>query len=323
MGRVLNKLLKADALVGGIDIRDLATCGLNFPAYYKLTQQKGWSPTSLSIETTYWCNRKCLGCYVPNNLKTESPVIAQKLLNTGIEQATKSGIPFIGFAGGEPLSPVSRSLIYNAVNKSPRQAFFVYTNGDYVPQVREQIKDTHNLIYMVSIDGFEDNHDLIRGKGSFESVITAFKELRDTKKIYGASVTVRKQTSGEIGTKDFLKFLAEQRVKFVRIRTLKKEGGEEITKDETNELVERTSDYASNYPLILNWGSMGSPSKELSGDLLMDINGEIRYTRYNFEESFGNIEETWNDGKGLEKIIRTIRNKIDSEDLGDKSRGRE
>ena len=289
-------------LASNVDPRDLMVYGLNVSRYTNPPTTGLWSPVSLSIEVTYWCNRRCNGCYVPDEIKKDKKTIEQGLLESTVTQANKLGIPFVGFAGGEPLSPVSRPGIFKALAQHKLNPFFVYTNGDFVRNALPEIKANHNLAYMVSLDGLKEEHDAVRGKGSFDKVTAAFQELGAARKLYGASVTVRKPSYDVIGSADFFNYLSQNGVKFVRIRTLKGLK-EEITEKATQEIMKKTKEYSGRYGVLLSWGGLEDPESSLpSRDLLVGMDGTVRSTRFAMEESWGNLKT-----KTLKQIIADIR----------------
>lgn len=291
-------------LASNVDARDLAIYGLSASKYSRANRRSDWTPISLSIEVTYWCNRRCKGCYIPDEIKRNEPVIEEELLESIVKQTKENEIPFVGFAGGEPLSKKSGKEIYKTLEKNPLTPFFVYTNGDFIPNTRDEIKDHHNLAYIVSLDGLEENHDFIRGKGSFERVTAAFEELKRNKKIYGASVTVRKSSEREIASSTFFEYLDKKGVRFVRIRTLKGIN-EEINPEESEKIKIETEKQAERYNILISWGGLEKEDAQLpSKDLLVGIDGTVRATRFAMEESFGNLRN-----KSLKQIIKEIQSK--------------
>jgi MoaA/NifB/PqqE/SkfB family radical SAM enzyme len=286
-----------------IDPRDLGVYALNSGRYLFSRLQKNWKPQSLSVEVTYWCNLRCKGCYISDEIKTEKPVIEKHLLESIVEQAEEEKVPFIGFAGGEPLAPLSRGRIFETLSEHPRTLFFVYTNGDFIKDLDKELVSYHNLAYMISVDGLNDNHDLVRGKGSFKRVTGAFKKLKERKKIYGASVTVREHSYDELVSEEFFKYLAENGVKLVRMRTLKSKN-EEQTQQSSERIFEKTNQYAERYGLLLSWGGLDEQSSNLPAkDLLVGMDGTLRARRFASEESLGNLKT---------KSLRAIINRVNS-----------
>jgi MoaA/NifB/PqqE/SkfB family radical SAM enzyme len=290
-------------LASGVDPRDLAVYGFNYVQHARDQNNPAlWTPKSLSVEVTYWCNRRCQGCYIPDNIKRNPTTIDPKFLESVVGQAIESRVPFVGFAGGEPLSPASRDLIFDIIERHPQNPFFVYTNADFLKDVAPEIRRHHNLSYMVSLDGLEASHDKIRGKSSFKRVSDGFKELASAKKVFGASVTVRAPTYDEIKSEEFFNYLSEHGVKFLRIRMLKSPE-EEMSPKAVHDMVKATREYSKQHGLLLSWGGLENPKSALPArDLLIGMDGTLRATRFDLEESFGNLQN-----ESLKQIIRNIR----------------
>jgi MoaA/NifB/PqqE/SkfB family radical SAM enzyme len=289
-------------LASGIDTRDLSLYGLNYLQHAKPQNPRVWNPQSLSIEVTYWCNRRCKGCYVQDDVKRDKTTISESLLSSIIDQAIDAKVPFIGFAGGEPLAPASKDLVFRAIERHPKKPFFTYTNGDFVRANISEIAQHHNMSYMISLDGLEKNHNAVRGPGSFGKVVSGFDALTGARKIFGASITVRKQTYEEIGSEKFFEYLAEHGVKFARIRTLKA-SREEISDRVTQDMIKATQEYANKHCILLSWGGLENPEDKLPGrDLVIGMDGTIRAARLDFEESFGNLKN-----EELRQIFKRIK----------------
>lgn len=289
-------------LASGINARDFSLYGLNYLQHVKPQSSRVWNPQSLSVEVTYWCSRRCKGCYVPDEIKRDKNTMEESLLNSIVDQAIGAKVPFIGFAGGEPLAPVAKDLVFRAIERHPGKPFFAYTNGDFVKANISEIAQHHNMSYMISLDGLERNHDAIRGQGSFQKVVSGFDALAEARKIFGASITVRRQTYEEIGSEKFFECLAEHSVKVARIRTLKA-NKEEITDQEAQDIIKATREHANKYRILLSWGGLENPDDKLPGrDLVAGMDGTLRAARLDFEESFGNLKN-----EELNQIFKRIK----------------
>lgn len=84
--------------------------------------------------------------------------------------------------GGEPfLYPDFMDLAEYIISK--KCVMSVNTNGTFLKKEAERIvRDKWNALF-VSLDGFEDVNDAIRGKGSYKRVIEGFKEVNKQKKL--------------------------------------------------------------------------------------------------------------------------------------------
>ena len=175
----------------------------------KLSQYRGnANPDVLGIEVTSYCPRRCRGCYVPEQIKNDIGVIDESLLLSAISQAKKLRIRNFGFLGGEPMNEYTIPITLTAASQNPFLSFVYCTNGDYIARndVSYFIRH-HNVGFLLSIDGFRETNDAIRGKNSYSNVMNASKQLRDLRRIISASVTVRNENIDEVFSDDFINHL--------------------------------------------------------------------------------------------------------------------
>ncbi|MCK5153251.1 MAG: radical SAM protein [Spirochaetales bacterium] len=136
------------------------------------------------------CNLKCIMCgqrgdkgvlkgeYAKKEAKKIVPLDQYKNL---IDEIAPDK-PIFYMWGGEPfLYPDFMELSKYIVDK--KCILSVNTNGTFLKKEAERIvKDKWNALF-VSLDGFEDINDEIRGKGSYKRVIEGFKEINRQKKL--------------------------------------------------------------------------------------------------------------------------------------------
>ncbi len=151
----------------------------NFKAFidYKLYQK----PFLAGFKLTYKCNLKCKHC--PFWEKNNSELSFSQIKNI-IDRLAEKGAKLIIFEGGEPTLWKDNNFNFNDVLNYAKEKFLSVnftTNGlngfDY---------DADAI--WVSLDGFEENHDYIRGKGVFKKVI---KNLIEYKKL---NIFLRRKT---------------------------------------------------------------------------------------------------------------------------------
>lgn len=126
-------------------------------------------PINVVISVTDRCQARCRYCNIPQRAKRE--MTTSEMLNL-IDQISDLGVCRIALWGGEPLLRNDIGIIINYIKK---KGIFVTldTNGWLVS---EKIKEIQNLdILVVSIDGPEDVHDKVRGKGSFKKAFNGIQ----------------------------------------------------------------------------------------------------------------------------------------------------
>ncbi len=131
-------------------------------------------PLTGQVLVTKFCNMTCEMCFTyPIDSKskmahTSEPTLEQ--LTDVINQLCDLGAQVIVPFGGEPLIRKDIGAIIDVI-KARNRYCVLYTNGTYLPK---RIDDLHGVDQLViSIDGDEETHDSIRGKGSYKNAITA------------------------------------------------------------------------------------------------------------------------------------------------------
>ncbi len=141
----------------------------------------GWSfaPRSISIMITDRCNLRCRMCHYSY---CESPAFSlnqagfmplelfQRILDTC------PGKPFIGLTGGEPLL---HPQVQDFIRELKHRGFYcsLTTNGSFLSARAEQLCESKLDLLVVSIDGDQATHDLIRGQGAYERAIAGVQEI--------------------------------------------------------------------------------------------------------------------------------------------------
>jgi len=143
------------------------------------------------------CNLSCLHCYSKATLESEDALDTEEIFKTMSDMA-QSGIKFIIFSGGEPLT---RHDIFDIAARARELGIITYlsTNGLYVHKSNvEKIVAAFDYIG-VSIDGREETHDHFRGlKGSFKLSMEAIKLLLQHSNRVGIRFTLTTQTLDDL-----------------------------------------------------------------------------------------------------------------------------
>ncbi len=131
-------------------------------------------PLTTQILVTKYCDMECKMCFVypvdheEKVRRSIEPSFEQ--LEDLIQQACDLGTQVIIPFGGEPLIRKDIGKIIEAIKKRGRYCI-LYTNGTYVPRKIDEISATDQIV--ISIDGPEEIHDRIRGKGAYQRAIQA------------------------------------------------------------------------------------------------------------------------------------------------------
>jgi len=139
------------------------------------------------------CNLSCMHCYSKSTLD-EIDTLSTKQIKKTIFEMKESGIKFIIFSGGEPLT---RKDIFEIANFCKENGIITYlsSNGLYFTKNNiQKIVESFNYIG-VSIDGDEKTHDYFRGlKGAFKETLKAVLLANSTGAKVGIRFTITKTT---------------------------------------------------------------------------------------------------------------------------------
>lgn len=141
-------------------------------------------PEIMSLKLTNRCNLRCKHCYQWNesgyhhdmdtaeqNLDMDLGMI-QRLLEETDEAQSR-----LYLWGGEPLFHRQAKEILDLLKEHPRDTT-ICTNAYMIPKFEEELcAISDNLELLIPIEGFQEEHDFLRGKNSFQKVIDAVDRL--------------------------------------------------------------------------------------------------------------------------------------------------
>lgn len=133
-------------------------------------------PISVSFHVTRFCNLKCSHCYaVLDTLDKPDPTLEQ--MYEIIDGLAKRGTLSIRLLGGEPLV---RNDLPQLINRVKMNGMFceMVTNGILLRKRIEEWPELKKLDSIcISLDGDEEVHEYLRGKGSFKGAMDGIYAL--------------------------------------------------------------------------------------------------------------------------------------------------
>ena len=156
------------------------------------------------MDSTSSCNLHCIGCWAANYDKKLN--MSLDTLSSIIEQGEKLGTYFYIYSGGEPL--VRKKDIITLCKKYPECTFLSFTNGTLIDEeFCKQMLEVHNFIPAISVEGFEEETDQRRGKGTYQKVLNAMKLLKENHLPFGISCCYTSQNYLSIGSEEYFDFM--------------------------------------------------------------------------------------------------------------------
>lgn len=211
-----------------------------------LEKQGFQAPWFIVISPLRACNLKCIGCYANGG---GGPQIPYPMLDRILNEAKDLGIRFITISGGEPFyykDKKANKTILDLFREHNDIYYQVYTNGTALvgekqpgeaslsPVGRKRIEEGRriarnvlgvsnvgeilgrlgNVAPAVSQEGFQKETDERRGKGVYEAIVMARKNLSKHGVLQGLSVTVTRQNWQVVSGDKFIQDMVEKGVSF-------------------------------------------------------------------------------------------------------------
>ena len=168
-------------------------------------------------------NRKKYGCNIPWAILLD-PVPNSRCGAVGgglsfdemdgiLEQGKELGTYFYLFSGGEPL--LRRDDLIALCNKNFDCEFLLFTDGTRIDDnFADELLRVKNLIPVFKVDGFEEETDLRRGRGTYAAQCRGMEILRAHKLPFGVSCHYTEENGKTLGSEEFFDELIRRGVKF-------------------------------------------------------------------------------------------------------------
>ena len=150
--------------------------------------EKPWLPLDMGLFLTGKCNLRCRHCFEWSETgflrQTDAACANRELPLETIEEClsyTKPAHTRLYLWGGEPLLYSRFHELCDLLVKDPRWTT-ICTNGLLIEERMNDLnRISDNLVLLISLDGLPVCNDAIRGKGTFERVVSAIRKLAEEK----------------------------------------------------------------------------------------------------------------------------------------------
>jgi len=163
-------------LAEGLIVPSVAPTAISVPAAPPLAPSLRY----LLVHLTDRCTLRCRHCFIGPQTGTDLPLA--DILRAADEFAALQGLRFI-VSGGEPMLHRHFWRLNERLPSFPFRSILL-TNGTVVDREAARALRFHEV--QVSLDGPEDAHDLLRGRGSFRRALGALRLLAEA----GMSISV-------------------------------------------------------------------------------------------------------------------------------------
>ena len=143
---------------------------------------------------TYGCNFMCPYCYEE---KEHGTIKMTKDMVDKVFELHNNELFSIGLFRGEPLLPGNRGIISYIIDKAPNAVYYVISNGYYIEEYMDILREIQITNMQITLDGIEEYHNQTRilknGKKTYRKIIRGIKLLVE----HGIPVTVRMNVTNE------------------------------------------------------------------------------------------------------------------------------
>ncbi len=168
-------------------------------------------PWTLLMDPTSACNLHCKGCWASEYGHNLS--LSYQQLNDIINQGKKLGMYMYIYTGGEPL--VRKEDIIRLCEKHRDCIFLSFTNATLIDEAFiDDMLRVKNFIPAISVEGFENETDMRRGKGTYKKVVEAMALLKENKLPFGFSTCYHKENAEIIGSERYFDDMIQRGCKF-------------------------------------------------------------------------------------------------------------
>lgn len=171
-----------------------------------------YPPRFIVLSPEKACNLDCVGCYA--SCKPGKGTHLDYLTTHRIVKEVHDifGSRFITISGGEPfMYQANGKNILDLFETFSDMFFLVYTNGTLIDKkAAEKLAELGNVTPAISVEGYGDETDERRGRGTHCLVRRAMQNLRDAGVPFGVSVTATSKNHDVLMTDDFYHYYFEE-----------------------------------------------------------------------------------------------------------------
>ena len=164
------------------------------------------APFTILISPTMRCNLRCEGCYAAYYSPKDD--LELDLIDRVLGEAKELGTYIAVILGGEPFI---RQDMWEIYQRHHDMIFHIFTNGTLITrEVAQRLADLGNIVPAISIEGFEEDTDARRGKGTFRKIMQAMDNLREAGVPFGFSSMVTRRNVETLVSDEFYDMLIEK-----------------------------------------------------------------------------------------------------------------
>ncbi len=180
-------------------------------------------PVSVRLVLTGKCNLHCNYCFMDAGKTGNPDELSTARWLTFIERLRELHVFDIVLNGGEIFLRDDLFVIIKKIRDNRMHKLTLFTNGTLItPKVAGRLSDLKIKNIVVSLDGLENCHDELRGKGAFQKTINGIRNLTAAGIFPQVAFTPVKTNYKDLG--GLIDLLADLKITFLQLNTLSPEG---------------------------------------------------------------------------------------------------
>ncbi|MDR1733609.1 MAG: radical SAM protein [Oscillospiraceae bacterium] len=169
-------------------------------------------PFQILFDPTSACNLRCKGCWAAEYDKHER--LSFEEMDSIVTQASDLGTRVFMITGGEPL--ICKKELMQIAEKHNNCTFLIYTNATLIDEALVlKTKELGNVVFAISLEGFENENDARRGAGAFKRSMEAIALLQKHRILFGLSICYTSANLETVTSDAFLDYVIEQGARFI------------------------------------------------------------------------------------------------------------
>jgi MoaA/NifB/PqqE/SkfB family radical SAM enzyme len=168
-------------------------------------------PFQILFDPTSACNLHCKGCWAGEYDHHQNLTLDE--MDSIVTQGAALGTRVYMLTGGEPL--IRKKDVLEIARNHRNCSFLVYTNATLIDEALvKETKRLGNIVFAVSLEGFEESNDARRGTGAYARSMQAIELLKRERCLFGISVCYTRENIDTVTSDAFLDLVIAKGAKF-------------------------------------------------------------------------------------------------------------
>lgn len=162
------------------------------------------------------CPLSCKGCFFFERVNQGHKELSTEQMHRVLDRIIEARIPFLHIAGGEPLM---RKDFFELMEKARRNRIvtILYTNGILLDEHAARLINRDCAMAFVSLDGKKEQHEILRGEGSYDKAILGLENLLSEKNRTRVGINYVITRHNADTTNEFLNTLLNMKLDLLKI----------------------------------------------------------------------------------------------------------